>query len=255
MRLSASELRPLAIGIAVCLIATAAAGADQGTASSSKDEVVLVGPDGAKGWKEIPRGWESVGAAYMSAGNLKTLASTPGSGVIFNGRSGRAPNLLSEQSFGDVDVHLEFLVPRGSNSGIKLEGVYEVQIFDSYGVAKPTASHNGGVYPRAELLPRYHHIDDGYPPLANGSLPPGQWQTLDIVFHAPRFDAAGKKVANARFDRVVLNGKLVQENLELPCPTGHAWRLKELPTGPILLQGDHGPVAFRNVRVRPIVGN
>ena len=67
-----------------------------------------------------------------------------------------------------------------------------------------------------------------------------------MTFRAPRFDASGKKVANARFVKVVLNGKVVQEDVEVPSPTGHAWRLAEVATGPILLQADHGPVAFRN---------
>ena len=105
-------------------------------------------------------------------------------------------------------------------------------------------------FPRAEMLPKYHHIDEGYPPKTNAAKPPGTWQTLDILFRAPRFDASGKKVANARFVKVTLNGQVVQDDLEVPCPTGNNWRNPEHPTGALLLQGDHGPVAFRNVRVR-----
>jgi hypothetical protein len=100
------------------------------------------------------------------------------------------------------------------------------------------------------MLPRYHHIDDGIPPRVNAARPFGEWQTLDVVFRAPRFDAGGKKVRNARFDKVVLNGQVIHENVELATPTGHAWRQKEVARGPILLQGDHGPVAFRKIRMR-----
>ena len=82
--------------------------------------------------------------------------------------------------------------------------------------------------------------------------PPGEWQTLDVVFRAPRFNSSGKKIASARFDKVALNGHIIHENVELKTPTGHAWRLKEVPRGSILLQGDHGPVAFRNIRVRAL---
>lgn len=241
--------RHLAAAALVCLALGAPARAADG------DWVVLIGPDGPHGWTKVARGWEPAGSTRLDPGNPRALASSEGSGVLHNGTAGRAPNLISAAAFGDVEVHLEFMVPKGSNSGVKLEGVYEVQIFDSHGVRNPTASHSGGVYPRAELLPRYHHIDDGYPPRVNAALPPGQWQTLDIVFHAPRFDASGKKVKNARFVKVVLNGRLVQDDLELPCPTGHAWRQPEHPTGPLLLQGDHGPVAFRNVRVRPLTSD
>jgi hypothetical protein len=203
-------------------------------------------------WKGKSTGWEVVGGAALNPKNPRGLVGTSGSGVVFNGEGGRGVNLVSKQDFGDVEAHLEFLIPKGSNSGVKFEGVYEIQIFDSHDVKKLTASHCGGIYPRAELLPRYHHIDEGYPPKVNACKPPGEWQTLDVVFHAPKFDASGKKVANARFDSVKLNGQVVQENQEVPSPTGNVWREKEHPTGPILLQGDHGPVAFRNVRVRPL---
>ena len=76
----------------------------------------------------------------------------------------------------------------------------------------------------AELLPTYHYLDDGKAPLVNACKPAGEWQTLDIVFQAPRFDSKGKKTENARFVKVVLNGQVIHENVELHCPTGHAWR-------------------------------
>jgi hypothetical protein len=73
-----------------------------------------------------------------------------------------------------------------------------------------------------------------------------------VLFLAPRFNAQGKKTANARFVKVILNGQVIHENVDLKTPTGHAWRNKEVAQGPLLLQADHGPVAFRNVRVRPL---
>jgi len=132
-------------------------------------------------------------------------------------------------------------------------GLYEIQIVDSYGVKRPTGDSCGGVYPRAKEKPRYHHIDAGFPPRVNAARPAGAWQTLDITFRAPRFDAQGHKIARARFVRVILNGQLIHENVDLKSATGSAWLWKkEVPTGPLLLQADHGPVAFRHVRIRPI---
>ena len=203
-------------------------------------------------WKGPTTNWEVVGGTALNPKNDKGLKAEPGAGVVYNGPGGRGVNLVSKQSFGDVEFHAEFMVPKGSNSGVKFQAVYEIQILDSFGVKTLTASHCGGIYPRAELLPKYHHIDDGYPPKINACKPPGEWQTLDAVFRAPKFDPAGKKVADAEFVSVKLNGQVVQENLKVPCPTGNNWRNKELPAGPILLQGDHGPVAFRNVRARAI---
>src|SRR5262249_6310385 len=172
--------------------------------------------------------WGIVGGVELQSKNPRMLAAKPGSGVLWNGPEGRTRNLVTKQKFGDIEVHLEFLIPRRSNSGVKFEGLYEIQIFDSYGVKKPTASDCGGIYPRAELLPRYHHIDDGIPPRVNAARPAGEWQTLDVIFLAPRFDGAGKKVANARFVKVMLNGQVVHEDVEAKAPTGHAWKDKEI---------------------------
>jgi hypothetical protein len=144
------------------------------------------------------------------------------------------------------------MIPKGSNSGVKFHAHYEIQIQDSFGKTKElTGDDCGGIYPRAEQKPKYHHIDKGIAPKVNACKAPGEWQTLDVIFLAPRFDADGKKVANAKIVKAVLNGKVIHEDQELLTPTGHNWKNKEVATGPLLLQGDHGPVAFRNLRVRP----
>jgi len=73
-----------------------------------------------------------------------------------------------------------------------------------------------------------------------------------VLFRAPRFDASGKKTENARFIKVTHNGQVVHENVEAPRPTCAAHWLDEKPTGPIMLQGDHGPVAYRNIRIKKV---
>jgi len=206
-------------------------------------------------WQEENDGWIVAGDAALDPSDPQSLVSKPGQGVVISILQGRANfrNLTSKQTFGDLEAHIEFLLPQRGNAGVKFLGLYEIQLLDSYGKQQLTGDACGGVYPRAELRPRYHLLDKGIPPRINAAKPPGQWQTLDVVFQAPRFDADGKKTAHARFLKVVLNGQLVQENAELKWPTGHAWRKeKEVPRGPLFLQGDHGPVAYRNVRVRAI---
>jgi hypothetical protein len=195
--------------------------------------------------------WAVAESVQLDPKNAKKLVFKPGSGILVNGEKGRAPDLLSKESFSDVELHLEFLIPKGSNSGVKFHAHYEIQIFDSFGAKELTGADCGGIYPRAEAKPRYHHIDKGIPPKVNACKEPGQWQTLDVIFLAPRFDAGGKKIANAKIVKATLNGKLIHEDQELQWPTGANWKNKEVATGPILLQGDHGPVAFRNIRVRP----
>jgi hypothetical protein len=217
--------------------------------------ITLLGSSGQlEAWKQPTDGWSFGSDAKIDPANERQLVREPGSGVISNDPKGKAKNLVSKQSFGAIEFHGEFLVPVRANSGVKFEGLYEIQIHDSFGVKDLKGSDCGGIYPRAMMQPKYHHIDNGFPPRSNACLPAGQWQNLDVVFQPPRFDAVGKKVADARFVKVSLNGVLIHQNVDVASPTGNAWETqKEIPKGPILLQGDHGFVAFRNIRVRPLL--
>ncbi len=200
-------------------------------------------------WKGPTEGWAAAGSVAVDPKDPRLLTSKPGLGLFTNAPAGRARNLVSKETFGDVALHVEFFIPKGSNSGVKFQGVYEIQILDSHGVRSPKGSDSGGVYPRSEEKPKYHHIDGGHPPLVNAARPFGEWQELDLTFIAPRFDAQGVKLADARIT-AILNGQTVQDDLKVATPTGAAWHDPEKPTGPILLQADHGPVAFRNVKAR-----
>ena len=195
-------------------------------------------------------GWSVCGDVRIDTDNRRRLIAEPGDGIILSEGQGR--DLRTKADFGDCEIELEFMIPERSNSGVKLQGQYEIQILDSWKKERVTGSDLGGIYPRAELQPRYRTIDEGVPPRENAAREPGQWQTLRIVFRSPRFDEEGNKTANARFDLVELNGTTIHEDQEVAYPTGHAWKNPEHPKGPILLQGDHGPVAFRNLRVRPL---
>jgi Domain of Unknown Function (DUF1080) len=90
--------------------------------------------------------------------------------------------------------------------------------------------------------------------LVNACKAPGEWQTYDVTFRAPRYNAAGEKTHNGVFEKVIQNGQVVQENVEVTGPTRGSNFEKEAPTGPIMLQGDHGPVAFRNMKITPLEG-
>jgi len=199
--------------------------------------------------------WDVAGDAALNPDNPRLLVGKPGAGVLVNGKLGKCPSLVTKRNdYRDVEVHVEFMVAKGSNSGVIFHGNHEIQILDSYGVKQPKAGDCGGIYPRAEGQPgtsSYHHIDGGSPPRVNACKPPGEWQAMDIIFQAARFDDAGKKTANARFVKVVLNGQVIQENVEVPYASGTNWDRKQFPQGAVILQGDYGPVAFRNVRVRP----
>jgi hypothetical protein len=171
-----------------------------------------------------------------------------GGGVIING-SGKTANLCTTRALGDIEFYAEFMLAKGSNSGIYLQGLYEMQILDSWGTTEPMSSSDlGGIY--------HQWIDNkgvgGSAPRVNAARRPGEWQSYQAWFRAPRFDAAGKKIAPARFLRVLLNGQLVQQDVDVAGPTRSALNLPEGPSHPVMLQGDHGPVAFRNIYVRPL---
>lgn len=168
---------------------------------------------------------------------------------ILNSPEGRTANLVTDEKFGDVELYVEFMLAEGSNSGVYLHGLYEIQVFDSWGADEPvTSSDCGGVYHR--------WIDNkgvgGSAPSRNASRRPGQWQSFHIWFRAPRFDAGGKKIENARFIRVLHNGLSIQDDVEVEGPTRAHMKIPEAATNPVMLQGDHGPVAYRNIYIRPL---
>ena len=140
--------------------------------------------------------------------------------------TGGASNLISERSFWNFKLHVEFRLAPHSNSGIGLRARYEVQILDDYG--KPPNTHgNGALYSR--ILPT-----------ENASKPAGSWQTYDIRL-------VGRQVT------VVLNGKTVIDKGEIEGLTAIASDANEGKPGPLMLQGDHGPVEFREIVLTPLV--
>jgi len=194
--------------------------------------------------------WTSTPAIYWDGKNApRQLLSVPGGGDrIANGSKGAISNIFTTRKFGDIELYLEFLIPAKSNSGVYLHGLYEVQVYDSYGVEHPKYLDCGAIYER------WIHEKGvgGWPPLVNASRRPGEWQSFHIWFRAPRFDPSGKKIANARFLRVLHNGQLVQNNTEVDGPTRSGLEIPEAAENPLMLQGDHGPVAYRNIYFKPL---
>jgi hypothetical protein len=155
-----------------------------------------------------------------------------------------ANDIQTKDKFKDYQLHLEFNEPvlgpefkgqdRG-NSGVYQQGRYELQVLDSY---------NNETYPKGVCGAIYQVKE----PSKNMAKPPGEWQTYDITFHAARFED-GKKVKNA-FITVYWNGELVQDNTEIPGPTGGGAKEADTP-GPIRLQWHHHHVKFRNIWILP----
>lgn len=150
-------------------------------------------------------------------------------------------DIVTKQVFGDCFLHVEFRCPTEGegNSGVCFQGRYEVQILNSFG--KEPESHECGAFYSEK------------PPRVMASKKPGEWQTYDIFFRAPRFNAKGEVTEQPRAT-VIQNGILVQNNEEFTGMTGIQYgEYKDIvPTGPLLLQGDHNFVQFRNVWIVPM---
>lgn len=193
------------------------------------DAIVLFDGSSLDAWQTT----DNKPAAWTLADGAMTIA--PGSGSI-----------ITKQKFSDAQIHVEFATPaqphgesqeRG-NSGVYLQGRYEVQVLDSF---------QNQTYPDGQCGAIYKQ----HAPLVNASLPPGRWQTYDIIFRAARFDDAGNKTANATIT-VLHNGVLIQDHAEVSGITGSAPFKESAAPGPIYLQ-DHGnPGRFRNIWIRPL---
>jgi hypothetical protein len=214
------------------------------------DEIPLFNGKDLSGWKEPLGAWAVVGGVSLDPANPKGFTAQPGEGVMLSSPAGKSVDIISKAVHGDAEIHVEFVVPKDSNSGVYVQGRYEVQVFDSFGKATVGEHDCGALYQRWDpARGKGNEGYEGHPPKVNASKPPGEWQSFDITFRAPRFDASGRKTENAKFVRVVQNGQVIHENVEMNAPTRGSKFLEEATTGPIVIQGDHGPVAYRNLRV------
>ena len=229
-----------------CAMAVTLCGADD------KPQAAILVTDGTlKAFKPKTGDWAYVEEIAVSKdAPTKLIGTGEGKTILYNGLKGRTPDLYTTAEYGDLEISFEFMMPKNSNSGVKFHGVYEIQLADSFGKKVLSGSDCGGIYPRAELKPNYHHIDEGIAPSVNACKAPGEWQTMTISFLAPRFDAAGKKTESAKIAKATLNGQVIHENVVMETPTGNNHMKAEKARGPLMIQGDHGPVAIRNFSIR-----
>jgi hypothetical protein len=183
--------------------------------------------------------------------------------VLLCGDDGRGSDIMTAESFGDYQLHIEFTVPKGSNSGVYNRGLYEIQVFDSYGKPKLGFHDCGSLYERAY-------------PRENLSKPPGQWQTYGITLKGRKitlmwngkpvlenYDVRYGETDRDAFERLnqenahkpdALRVKLREEDGKYIGYFGEGGTRSSLDgpdrPGPILLQGDHGPVAYRRILIR-----
>jgi len=207
-----------------------------GSQANAADPVKPFNGKDLTGWKAKAPG----GKVGVDPADPKLLSVKPDGDELVNATvgHGKSYDLYSDAKFGDATIELEVMVPQGSNSGIYVMGEYEVQILDSFGKEKnPGPGDMGAIYGAA-------------PPKSPVYKKPGEWSTYKIEFQAPKFEG-GKKIQNAKFIKVTLNGAAIHEGVEMKGPTPGGVDGKEKATGPLMFQGNHGAVSIRNLKVTP----
>ena len=206
-------------------------------------------------FRPIKENWSIVGGITASINQTNITTTEAGTGILSCkheiGKYGIEKDIVTIMEHGDLDLDLDFMMAKGSNSGIYLQGRYEIQLNDSWGKKNPKFGDSGGIYERwDESKPEGSKGYQGIAPRLNVAKAPGLWQNIKISFQAPRFDATGKKNSDAKILSIILNGVLIHENVELTGPTRGALVDNEVSKGPLRFQGDHGNVAFRNIKYK-----
>ena len=183
----------------------------------------------------VSEGWELVNAD-LDPGDRSKFVVTPGNNALVNTdylKTGQCADFVSKSEFGDIEFRFAFMLPEGGDSGLYFMGRYELQLQDDPGSCCGIVGVKG--------------------PRARGYRGPGDWHVVTGKFYAPRFDAEGNKLRDARFEQVQVDGVTVMQSAECEKPTGGAISQVEVPMGPLRFQGGAGLVAMGDIRVKRIV--
>ena len=207
---------------------------------------------GAKKGKQKEIVVDAKGAEIKGAKMVQETVANPSGWIVENGelicaKPHGGNDLLTEKTFTDFELHVEFQAT--SNSGVYLQGRYEIQIIDSLG-AKPKLVEKDGK--KVEMLDTHQcgAIYGRIAPSKNMAMKPKEWQSYDVTFRGAR--GTKDKVTEKARVTLIWNGEKVIDNAEIDGVTGAALDDRVTEPGPLLLQGDHGRVAFRNIRIRPL---
>lgn len=200
-------------------------GLESGDSTPQDPAARLADAEKAEGFKLLFDGKTMNGWKYRNPDGLKSWGVQNGMLVNTLEKDQHGTDILTEEKFRDFLVRYEYQVPPGANSGFYLRGRHEIQIFDDFG-KKPEMGGNGAIY-------------SVRPATFNASRRPGQWQTAEVKI-------VGQKVT------VMLNGVTIHDNVDVPKATGGQLDDNLDQPGPILLQGDHGAVGFRNLRIKKL---
>ncbi|MEW6160342.1 MAG: ThuA domain-containing protein [Verrucomicrobiota bacterium] len=203
-----------------------ALGLEKGDATPQSTKAVLSDKEAREGFKPLFNGVDLTGWKLRNPSGQPSWSAQNGMLVNTIGKNEHGTDLVSEEQFRDFTIRYEYMIPKGSNSGLYLRGRHEVQIFDDFGTGETKMGGNGAIY-------------SVKPASQNVSRKPGEWQQGEATI-------IGNKVT------VTLNGVKIHDNVEVNKATGGELDGNLDQPGPIMLQGDHGAIAFRNVRIKKL---
>lgn len=208
--------------------------------------------DDMNDFERTSNNWSVVGGVYVDRSKDGEITSTEGTGVLVNiPTKPKKENLKTNFKHGDIELEVDVMMPKGSNSGLYFQERYEVQLFESWEVLDVSHGDMGGIYQRWDSTKdKGNEVYEGHAPRINAAKAPGLWQHFRIIFHAPRFDSTGYKIKDAEFKEVWLNGTLIQENVKVTGATRGGIGQDEVAKAPLMIQGDHGAVAFKNLKYK-----
>ncbi|MDX2196511.1 MAG: DUF1080 domain-containing protein [Cytophagales bacterium] len=218
------------------------------TCTIAVSQFVPVSMNDLSAFSQSTANWTVAGSVSSDYTKSQDISITNGTGILVNKPiQGKNDDIFTKFEHGDMELEFEFMMPKNSNSGIYLMGRYEVQLYDSWAKSTFTHSDCGGIYEQwNEALPDGQKGYNGVAPLSCPMKIPGTWNKMKIVFEAPIFKN-GKKIKDAVIISVTLNDKIVQQNINLPGPTRGAISDNEVERAPLRIQGDHGPIAIKNM--------
>lgn len=190
-------------------------------------------------------GWAIAGNVFMDRNGAANCSLEEGEGVLVN-PSGEKKLLTTTIDHEDLDLKLDFMLSKESSAALLFQGRYVLRLTDGWNEDGVSTSGSGAMATAA---------DNNALPLINDVKAPGLWQHLSVKFKAPRFDASGKKVSNALFKEVILNGKTIQQNVEVADVSAQAPLKEEGAGGFLVIGSEGGAVAFQNIQFKAYAGN
>lgn len=202
--------------------------------------------------------WSIKGGVKSDFSKEWDLQTTEGTGILINhvedigkrDAAGQGEHLFTDFEHGDMEFEIDFMVPKGSNSGLYFMSRYELQIRETHDDPDLSSDDCGGIYAQWKEPGNHNETIGGKAPNVKAVKAPGLWQNYKVLFRAPKFDENGNKTQNAKFEHVYHNGYLIHEDVEVAGPTIEAFSEEEVAKAPLMIQGDHGPVAFRNIKYK-----